>query len=1028
MLKCNDEQFNRIFPFFIRINKDFLVDSIGNTMEKLYPESKGRPFDESFEIVRPHVSDLSFSVIQSLTKELVVIECKNSQQTILKGQLEWFDDLEIILFIGTPWFDSIEKVIGNNLSINDFAIHDSTIDLLHLLKTQEITTEDLKELLATVNKQKNKLKTAAKEIRDIALFPTQNPDPVIRIDAEGKILRQNPAAEALDCFEFEGENYSANEFWKFIAGKVEEDNEQFTVEAYSKGEIYSFIIRGIKGLNYYNIYGRQISEQKRNEAKLEILSSIAAQNAHGVVIADKHGRIEWVNESFEKMTGYTLDELIGQKPGHLLQGPDSDPETILYLSNQIKKGEPFVCEILNYNKLKKPYWLRIQGQALYDENGNVSKYFAIEEDITHFKEIQHQQEESEQKYRDVIENSLALITTHDLDGKLLTVNPMVGRTYGYDDHEMIGRCLSEFIPEEERELFHGRYLEKIKSEKQASGIIQVESKSGKVIYTLYNNFLKEEFGKEPYVIGFGVDITERIKAEKELKVAKKATEDLAEAKQNFLANMSHEIRTPMNAIIGMSNQLTKTTLTEQQKFYLDTIHTAAENLLVIINDILDLSKIEAGKLNIENIAFEPRNVIERAIQVLMHKAEEKGIELNNSFFDDKLSEVLIGDPYRLNQILLNLISNAIKFTEKGKVDVAFELIENKKKSQVIRISVIDTGIGMSESFVKKLFYQFNQEDVSISRKYGGTGLGMSITHSLLRLMGGTIHVDSKKDEGTSVRIELDLLKGSRDALSKQEVVSIDTNKLKGRKILIVDDNVMNRLLASIILQNFQAEIVEADNGKHAMEKIESENPEVVLMDIQMPVLNGIQTTQLLRQKGCEIPVIALTANAIKGEDKKCIEAGMNDYLAKPYSENQLLQTLVKWLDDDVQNTSREYQEYEILDEKSSSDLYNLDGLKQISRGNRSFVKKMIKMFCDLTPAIVEGMLSAYRENEFTKMGNLAHKLKPSVDNLRINSIKDDVRFVERVGKEGRDDAEISDKLVKIDKTIEEVILKLQEEN
>ncbi|NND07783.1 MAG: PAS domain S-box protein [Saprospiraceae bacterium] len=1392
-----------------------MIQAYGKTLAKLYPDLCGKSLVDHFRVVRPDIPEQSFQSFKSLTNQMVVIECNNKQRTTLRGQIEYLKDSNGLMFIGSPWFGSVEQVIENNLSLHDFAYHDPMIDLLHVLKTQEITTEDLKHLLKTVNKQKNDLKKAAKEIEDIALFPTQNPDPLIRIDLNGNLLRQNPAADLLTHFDYQDGSYTASEFWRLIARTFDSHNDRTIFEAGSFGEIYSFVIKPIQESGYFNIYGRKVTEQKKNEVQLQILSSIAAQNTHGVVIADSEGKIEWANPSFERMTGYKLEEIIGRKPGELLQGPDSDPETIQYLSNQIAKGEPFICEILNYTKDRKPYWLRIQGQALRDEKGNIGKYFAIEEDVTqeredkkkiqefedrfrmalekigdyvwernfvtghtqfskkenHFigvsteelekneilwrnsvleedrhlleesnknyksgladnhvleyrlrhqdgsvkwvldrgvviekdvsgnplliigthtditrqktlelelgstasrltslienlysgvllenenhtigllnqqfcdifhitanpkdligtdcsqaaeqskhlfkdpngfadritqilvnktlvinehlemidgkhlhrdfipiwngdsytghlwlytditeqinadkklekqrtfyeqilnnmpadiavfdnqhrylflnpqaisnselrswmigkrdedyiayknlpasiverrrkifntaiekkqlhsfeeellkpdgssiyilrnlypilnengevdlvvgygiditalKIIQNQIKESEKRYRDVIENSLALITTHDLDGNFISVNPMVGKTYGYTDEEMIGHSIADFLPESDRELFDQEYLPTIMREKEHSGIFKVQSKNGKTVFTLYNNFLKEEPGMDPYVIGFAVDISDRIQAEKELKIAKKATDELATAKHNFLANMSHEIRTPMNAIIGMSNQLNKTALSSQQKIFLNNIHTAADNLLVIINDILDLSKLDAGKLSIEHIAFEPRKLIEGALQALMYKAEEKDIELTNSYCDPGLSEVLIGDPHRLNQVLLNLISNAVKFTDRGNVDLICEVILDSTDVQLIRVKLIDTGVGMDEAFLKTLFDKFSQEDVSVSRSYGGTGLGMAITQSILHLMGGTIQVNSKKNEGTVVIVEIELRKGNADLLLVNDTQEINTDVLINRKVLVVDDNEMNRFLASTILENHQVDVMEAENGEQAVMMARQLNPEIILMDLQMPILNGWEATQTIRESGNNIPIIALTANAIKGENEKCFTVGMNDYISKPYKENELLQKLVKWLSKKPLSTSSMSRDTKPM--AADEDLYSLVGLEEISRGNHAFVKKMINLFCDQTPLMVADLIQAYHAGDFKKMGAVAHKMKPSIDNLRITAIKQDIRTIEKAGKETKSFAGLEASIFKVQRTIEGAVQQMKQGN
>lgn len=1402
------EQLNRIFPFYILINRHLLIESHGKTLGKIYPDLDFQNFKEKFEIQRPKLAHYSFDSLQQLTNQVIVLTAQIKDKIQLRGQMEWLEDSQQFLFIGSPWFASIEKVIENNLSLKDFAFHDPMIDLLHVLKTQEITNEDLKHLLETVNRQKANLKKANEEIEEIALFSTESPDPLIRINMEGDLLHQNPAADRLSHFEYEDNQYTAASFWKQLASILNPKKTRTRLEAKANNQVYSFIVKPIVANGYYNIYGRNVTNEKEAELQSKILSSIAAENTHGVVIADPNGRVEWVNKSFEKMTGYSLGEMKGKKPGKILQGPKTDPSTIQYMSTQIAEGEPFICEVLNYKKDRTPYWLRIQGQALRDKDGNISKYFAIEEDITlerenkrkisefearfrmalekigdyvwehnfiedqtrfsknenHFigvstdeiednqslwwnsvldddrhllenndklykkgkleshsleyrirhrdgsikwvldrgvviekdvmgkpsliigthtditrqknleielsatanrlssliqnlytgvllerkdrtigllnqkfceifhltsspeaildtscqdilteikalfknpedfikrthditqkkelvvneqfeltngrylkrdfipiwdaeefsgnlwlyeditdeinadkkleqqrifyerilnnmpadiavfdnhhrylflnpkaisdpelrswmvgkrdedyvaykklpyslvekrrkifnsalsskelqsfeetisrpdgenkyilrnlfpvlneedevelvvgygldvtplKEIQLNLKESEKRYRDVVENSLALISTHDLEGTIISVNPMVGKSYGYQNSELVGHSLQEFLSESDKKVFTEVYLPRIKQQKQATGILRVQAKNGQTVYTLYNNFLKEEPGVPPYVIGFAVDITDRIKAEKELKIAKRQTEELAQTKQTFLANMSHEIRTPMNAIIGMSNQLDKTALSHQQRFFLNAINSSANNLLVIINDILDLSKIEAGKLNIEQIGFEPRVVIREALQLMSYKAEEKGITLAKRNWDEDLAEVLIGDPHRLNQILLNLISNAIKFTDKGSVHVNCAVLEDFEDAQKLQVQVIDTGVGMEEDFVKKLFKKFSQEDTSVTRKYGGTGLGMTITQSLLQLMGGSIQVESQKGKGTCVTFEIKFSKGDRSHLPSFNEQEINTNLLKDKKILVVDDNEMNRLVASTILEHYQVSVLEASNGQEAIDVVNNEKPEIILMDLQMPVLNGFEATQQLRRKGNKIPIIALSANAIKGESDKCLAAGMNDYISKPYKEELLLKTLITWLTNQPARDGSDTPETGFRAEDTP--LFDLSNLEQISRGNQEFIQKMVQLFCQRTPGVVDEMIKAYHAGDLSTMGKLAHKIKPSIDSLNISSIQQDIRKLEKAGKDNIALPDLENLLHKINATVVEVI-------
>ncbi|SDX08350.1 PAS domain S-box-containing protein [Lutibacter oricola] len=893
----DEEQFNRFFPFYVLIDKDLKIVNSGMSLKKIVPIENGALFNQFFSIPRPLTEIETFKDLVALKNQLVVLSPCSSEKGMMRGQFEYLKNTNEILFVGSPWLDSMEAVIENNLVIDDFAIQDPLIDLLHVLKTVEITNEELRELVSIISNQKNDLKKLSKEYYNIALFPTQNPDPNIRINYKGEIIQNNPAASNLDFIEYEGSNYRIDLFFKLLASGIDKSVKRKSFEIRSNEVDYSLDCVAMPDEGYINIYGRDITEQKINQKELEKLSLIVQETINAVIITDSNGKINWVNRAFEELTGYKLNEVLGKTPGAFLQGEETNSEIVDYMRSEIRDSKPFTCEVLNYKKSGERYWLRINGQPIFDKNGKMTNYFAIEEDITKIKNIQHQIEQSEKKYRDVIDHTLAIVTTHDLEGRLLTVNPMVKKMFGYDEDEVLDRRLIDFMPEDDKIMFYDEYLTKIKQEKEATGIFRILHKNGDIVYSLYNNYLKEEPGKDPYVIGFSVDITTRILAEKELKLAKKKTEELARSKHNFLANMSHEIRTPMNAIMGMSRQLKKTSLNDEQQSYLYNISTASENLLVIINDILDLSKLEANKLSFEKIGFKPKLVIDNALKVMNYKAEEKGIKLTNNFYDTKLSPVLIGDPYRINQILLNIISNAIKFTEVGSVDISCKVLKETDNVQEIEIKITDTGVGMDSLFLEKLFEKFTQEYGAKSKNFGGTGLGMAITKSLINNMGGAIFVESEKNKGTTVFISFPLDKGTElDIEGKDNVVTTSTN-LKGKKILVVDDNIMNRMIAALILKEFKVEVSEVGDGEEAVNYLKENQCDLVLMDIQMPVLNGYKATEIIREElKLDLPVIALTANVIEGEREKCIIAGMNDYLSKPFEEEEFIRVICNWVE------------------------------------------------------------------------------------------------------------------------------------
>ena len=498
-------------------------------------------------------------------------------------------------------------------------------------------------------------------------------------------------------------------------------------------------------------------------------------------------------------------------------------------------------------------------------------------------------------------------------------------------------------------------------------------------------------GQSKGSIGIHLDITQQKILERELRKAKQEAERSASAKEIFLANMSHEIRTPMNAILNMGHQLQKTGINEKQNSYISTINTAAANLLIIINDILDFSKIEAGKLTLEKIGFRLPDVINHCCCVMRQKAEEKGLLLEYSL-DENIASVFSGDPHRLNQVLINLLSNAIKFTESGKVTIDCSIEEDNTLNQLIQIKVSDTGIGMSEAFLKDLFAKFSQEDESAARKYGGTGLGMSISKQLIELMGGRIEVKSEKNIGTDVFIILPFEKGNEKDLPAKNKEIISTDTLKNKRVLLVEDNEMNRLVANTILNSYGVVVEEAENGELAVNMLQKNVYDIILMDIRMPVMDGMQATNIIRKQiNKTVPIIALTANALRTEQQKCIEAGMNDFLSKPFEENDLINLISKWI-----NQKPEDQAGVAIEEEISVPLFNLTKLETVSRGNQQFMQKMLGIFVKENKAAIEDIKNAFLKNDIQTINSMAHKIKPSIANMGIDSLRDHILKLEKI--------------------------------
>jgi signal transduction histidine kinase len=405
------------------------------------------------------------------------------------------------------------------------------------------------------------------------------------------------------------------------------------------------------------------------------------------------------------------------------------------------------------------------------------------------------------------------------------------------------------------------------------------------------------------VIRNGLRATEQLeitRKEKDLaEIEKLKAEQSEKFKQQFLANMSHEIRTPMNSVIGLTNLLIKTQLEDQQKKYLNVIKKSSENLLVIINDILDLSKIEAGKMDFEKIAFNLEDAVETAYHTLLFKAEDKNLDFFISI-SPSVPKVLVGDPTRLNQILINIAGNAIKFTENGSVTINIKEDNREGDISLIRFSVVDTGIGIAKENIGKIFDSFSQASSDTTRKFGGTGLGLTISRQLVELQGGTIEVSSEPGIGTTFTFTIPYQLGLEENIGIRKDAGSDINpeRLKGIRILLVEDNPFNQMVATDTLNDLikDLKIDVADNGKIGVEMAGKNDYDLVLMDIQMPEMDGFSATRAIRsfdRPKNELKIMAMTANVTAEEIAKCFECGMNEYISKPFVTQDLLNKIGK---------------------------------------------------------------------------------------------------------------------------------------
>nr|WP_315154750.1 ATP-binding protein [uncultured Flavobacterium sp.] len=493
----------------------------------------------------------------------------------------------------------------------------------------------------------------------------------------------------------------------------------------------------------------------------------------------------------------------------------------------------------------------------------------------------------------------------------------------------------------------------------------------------------------------------------ELKVQKKIAQRAVHAKDSFLANMSHEIRTPLNAIIGFTDLLAQEKLNTVQRDYIDSVQIAGENLLIIINDILDLSKIESGNLTIDPQPFNLQKTLKNVYSLLKVKVP-KGIEFN-LFLDADLPEFVIGDQGRLNQILVNLTGNALKFTEEGEVIVSVKKVDETADQYSLKFSVKDTGIGIQPNKLKTIFDRFTQAEESTTRRFGGTGLGLNIVKQLIELHGSEIHVKSKPAQGSEFSFVLTYKKASQTETVTETLTEHNLGKLK---ILLCEDNILNQKLVNSVIHNFGFELDIAENGEIGIDLLSKNKYDLVLMDLQMPVKDGYQTTLYIRNEmKLSIPIIAMTAHSLVGEKEHCFAVGMDDYVPKPFKQATLLEAIKNVMAKDSIPTKRNI---------------NLSYLDEMACGDSNFRKEMINLFIEKIPNETAQLKEAFNSNDYTTAKIMAHKMKSSLDMFMLEDLANYMPIIENEAALGQFSIETADKISNLHVEIVELVKNLKE--
>jgi PAS domain S-box-containing protein len=641
----------------------------------------------------------------------------------------------------------------------------------------------------------------------------------------------------------------------------------------------------------------------------------------------------------------------------------------------------------------------------------------------------------------LIEASRDPLVTINIQGKITDMNEATANIIGLSREELIDSDFFDYFTEQQkaREV----YQEVFEKGSVADAPLTLRNKNGELTDVLFNGSVyKDGEGNVRGVVIVARDVTEQKRiateliearvfaelateiAEEEKRNAENATliaENAVKAKQQFLSNMSHEIRTPMNAIIGFTKVVLKTDLTDKQKEYLSAIKLSGDALIVLINDILDLAKVDAGKMTFEQIPFKLAASISAMLHVFETKIQEKNLELVTEY-DANIPNVMLGDPVRLHQIILNLVSNAIKFTSKGKITVSVRLLNEDEKSTTIEFAISDTGIGIDESKMETIFDNFQQATSGTSRLYGGTGLGLAIVKQLVEPQGGTLNVKSKINEGTTFSFTLNFLKTTIDTKLETENIEIETG-VKNIKVLVVEDMPLNQLLMKTLLDDFGFERDIAENGKIAVEKLQEKHYDIILMDLQMPVMNGFEATEYIRNTlKLNLPIIALTADVTTVDLAKCKAVGMNDYLAKPVDDRELYNKIIGLAKAPVLQketpTEEEYEQEEVTNDSDETEpikYTNLEYLNVRTKSNPKLMKEMISIYLQQTPPLLEAMRQSVIDKNWQLLASATHKIIPSFSIMGMNSdLESKARKIQVAANAGQFTNETAQMVLQID--------------
>ena len=724
----------------------------------------------------------------------------------------------------------------------------------------------------------------------------------------------------------------------------------------------------------------------------------ASEEQYRAVVADQTELISryrpgddtltFVNVAYCQFFGKNREELVGQRWQPQAVAEDI-PQVEAALRRLSETNPTVTIENRVIDAQHNCRWMQFVIHGFFDQNGKLVEIQSVGRDISEQKTIEKQLKETQELFSLYMRYSPIYAYIKRIEGNLSRI-VMVSDNF----IDMVGIPASELRDRTMDELFPADFAHKITDDdiqvvNEGKAIEVDEELNGRNYKTI--KFPIQRQGKENLLAGFTLDITDIKRHERDLLAASEAADTANQAKSQFLVNMSHEIRTPMNAIIGLGHLALQTELTDRQRDYLDKITLSAEGLLRLLNDLLDFSKIEAGKLEIEKSTYSLLSLMEKSLGLAGVGASAKGIQLRLGY-DPDIPEYLVGDPLRLEQVLLNLLGNAVKFTSSGSVGLTVTPVRKEGRQIILEFSVQDSGIGMTAEQIDGIFKPFSQADSSITRRFGGTGLGLNICKRLVELMGGEIRVESTPGKGSCFSFTVRLERGSAPVVVAERKLQRDTlmAALAGSRVLVVDDQSLNRQILQELLERVGVSVAVAEHGRQALDVVaQAEGKfDAVFMDLQMPEMDGYEATRLLR-KEWQFPIIAVTAHASKEERKRCLQAGMNDHLSKPVNPEQLYACILKWVgNDDRQEMLSPHISESGLTEQLPNILPGLDiyaGVAQLG-GNTTLYRKLIIQFGQAQEARIADLRSDLDAGELDQAGRKAHGLKGIAGNLGATTV------------------------------------------